>query len=147
MTLCRTCSEPLTEENTYKNYKKSYDYECKPCKRDRNKLNREKRGEGWLNYRREDNRKRVKEKRCFHLRKTYGITLKEWERIFKEQGYKCKICQTQEKPSMGWHTDHNHSTGKVRGILCHSCNTGLGKFRDDIKILEAAVSYLEEDLV
>ena len=147
MIFCRTCQSPLTEENTYRNYEKNYNYECKFCKRERDRRNRKNRGEGWLEYRREYNKTRSTEKRDYHLKKTYGLTLVQWEDIFKRQGCKCKICQTGEEPSMGWHTDHDHKTGKVRGILCHSCNTGLGKFKDDTEILEAAISYLKEDLV
>lgn len=146
MTLCRTCGDLLTEQNTYKNYNKSYDYECKTCKNKRNKKNRKLRGKDWLEYRKEYSKRRVKENRCYNLRNNYGITLQEWEELFISQGSKCGICGTKEMPSMGWHTDHCHKTSKVRGILCHSCNTGLGKFQDSTELLKKAVMYLDKSL-
>lgn len=142
---CRGCGATLDETNTHPKQKESYDYECRECKRIRNKTNREKRGEDWLNYRRNYAKKRRRENRCYNLRNTYGINLEEWESLFKLQGSVCKICKTPKEPSMGWHTDHCHTTGKVRGILCHNCNTGLGKFLDDPKLLRLAVNYLENN--
>jgi len=43
----------------------------------------------------------------------------------------------------GWHVDHNHTTGKVRGILCQQCNQAIGLFKDNIFIIEKAAEYLE----
>lgn len=144
---CRSCGEPLTEANTYPRQKAVYDYECRTCKRARSKVNREKRGQEWLDYRKSYNKARKEKNRCWNLRNNYGISLEEWEKLFQLQGSKCKICETETPPSMGWHTDHNHKTGKVRGILCHLCNTGLGKFKEDIEVMKKAIGYLEEDLV
>lgn len=80
-----------------------------------------------------------------HLSSTYGLTLEEWERMFLNQGSRCAICKAV-KPgtSRGWATDHCHSGGQVRGILCLKCNTGLGHFQDNIEFLRAAIAYLEE---
>jgi hypothetical protein len=46
-----------------------------------------------------------------------------------------------------WVVDHNHDTGEVRGILCHSCNTALGRFGDDVWLLQAALDYLKKGMV
>jgi len=61
--------------------------------------------------------------------------------MLREQGGICAIClQTSGK----WHLDHNHKTGKIRGILCHHCNTGLGNLKDDVAVLKRAIAYLEK---
>ncbi len=62
------------------------------------------------------------------------------EGLIKEQGGVCAICLTG-KPE---HVDHDHRTGKVRGILCFNCNGGLGQMRDRVDVLLAAVDYLGE---
>ena len=56
----------------------------------------------------------------------------------------CAICGLHELEHNGkLHVDHNHETGKVRGLLCTRCNTALGKFKESPTILESAVKYLE----
>lgn len=78
----------------------------------------------------------------------YGITRNEWEQMFAAQDNMCAICKTQD-PGLGangqWNTDHDHQTGKVRGILCWTCNTALGKFKDSTDILRSALAYLEDN--
>jgi hypothetical protein len=64
--------------------------------------------------------------------------------MLKEQGGVCKICGT-DKPwsrSGKFTIDHDHATGRVRGLLCHNCNLGLGKFKDSIEFLRKAMEYL-----
>lgn len=70
----------------------------------------------------------------------YGLTHKEYDGMFKSQGGKCKICGN--KFDYRLHVDHCHTTGKVRGLLCRGCNTGLGQFQDDPRILREAINYL-----
>ena len=72
----------------------------------------------------------------------YGITLQEWESLFNSQSRLCKICGSDEHRGKNWHTDHDHKTGKVRGILCNWCNTALGKFQESEDILKKAIAYL-----
>lgn len=81
-----------------------------------------------------------------HLR-AYGITPKEFAALLEAQRGGCAICGA----SAGWRAnggrlvvDHNHRTDKVRGLLCPSCNRGLGQFVDDPRILRAAATYLEK---
>lgn len=78
------------------------------------------------------------------LKCDYGITLEDYERRFLEQGGRCKICETTDSsPSLRFHVDHCHVTGKVRGLLCFNCNSGLGQFKDDADLLRKAAEYLE----
>lgn len=81
------------------------------------------------------------------LKKTYGITIDEFTDEFKKQNGKCAICKN-ELLLYGFkscHVDHNHITKKFRGILCDYCNRGLGQFRENIEVLEAAIKYLSEE--
>ena len=76
--------------------------------------------------------------------KQYGITLDDYNIMLFEQDGCCKICNrhhTSFKNPLS--VDHCHSTLKVRGLLCHSCNTILGHSRDDINILKSAINYLK----
>ena len=67
--------------------------------------------------------------RSANLVQKYGITLENWEALFNEQNKVCALCGSNDpKDKRGWHTDHCHKTGKVRGILCRDCNIGLGHY-------------------
>ncbi len=79
-----------------------------------------------------------------NLKTKYGITLEQWNKLWAEQGEVCAICGTDTPTNnRGWATDHDHETGAVRGILCFSCNTGLGSFADSPEVLLKAVAYLQ----
>jgi hypothetical protein len=75
---------------------------------------------------------------------TYGITLEERNAMLENQGGSCAICCATKHGGVGWHLDHCHTTGTVRKILCHRCNTAIGMFNDDAELLRAAAAYLEE---
>lgn len=85
-----------------------------------------------------------KETSARHQKRKYGFLPGEWDAMFAAQDNSCAICGADDPGSrQGWHTDHDHGTGVVRGILCHGCNIGLGGFRDDPARLMAASEYLE----
>lgn len=76
------------------------------------------------------------------LRK-YGLTIKKWKRLLAKQGGACCICHETSKPGKPrLAIDHDHKTGKVRGLLCSRCNTALGLLRDSAEIVQAAANYL-----
>jgi hypothetical protein len=85
--------------------------------------------------------------REYNRRKLYGMTQQEFDAMWTDQGGLCAICRQADWPALigkdGPHVDHDHETGRVRGILCQSCNHGLGKFKDDPNRLRAAADYLE----
>ena len=87
-------------------------------------------------------RKRIQDQRHdSHLRKTYGITIEDYNELFTSQGGACWICGGgTSKRYLA--TDHDHKTGEVRGLLCATCNKTLGKFRDDPQRFLAAADYL-----
>jgi hypothetical protein len=73
----------------------------------------------------------------------YGITLYDAGCMLARQGGRCGICRTDAPGHRGWHVDHDHATGKVRGILCTLCNIALGGFRDSTENLTNAIAYLK----
>ena len=75
------------------------------------------------------------------LMNNYGLTLEEYEVMLERQENKCSICGSKHTVLC---VDHNHETGKVRGLLCHSCNLGLGTFKDNIHLLQKSIDYLKE---
>lgn len=84
--------------------------------------------------------------RDIHLRRTYGITLKQYSNRLGRQGGCCAICR--RRPGTRLNVDHDHALPKghpryIRGLLCSECNTGLGNFRDHPGVLVAAAEYLE----
>ncbi len=78
--------------------------------------------------------------RRWHLRAKYGLTMTSFQQMVDAQGNVCAICQEPfvSTPKV----DHCHGTGRVRGLLCHQCNVGLGAFRDNCRSLERAIRYL-----
>lgn len=76
------------------------------------------------------------------LRWRYGISLEEYLNLFEVQNGLCAICHI---PPSGKRlaVDHDHRTGKVRGLLCEACNHGIGKFLDNTDRLRSAIVYLE----
>ena len=74
----------------------------------------------------------------------YGISVEERYSIWLNQNKKCKICQRDLIDSEHCHTDHNHVTGKIRGLLCNNCNLLLGQAHDNIEILRKAIKYLQD---
>jgi hypothetical protein len=74
------------------------------------------------------------------LKHQYGLTLEGFEALVAKNEGRCWICRDFADPPC---VDHCHQTGKVRGILCRDCNTGIGRLGDDPKRLRAAIKYLE----
>lgn len=78
------------------------------------------------------------------LKSKFGITIEQFNEMFKQQEGNCAICgKHQSEEYRAFNVDHNHETGQVRGLLCNNCNTGLGRFEDSIKFLRGAIKYLE----
>lgn len=79
-----------------------------------------------------------------HIKRAYKLTLEKLHYIIRQQNHRCAICQIDldSLPQKAIHIDHCHKSGKVRGVLCRYCNTGLGFFKDDITALAKAIEYL-----
>jgi hypothetical protein len=77
--------------------------------------------------------------------KSYGLTVLDYDRMFRNQAGCCAICKkhvSQQKRRLS--VDHNHVTGKVRALLCDNCNGGIGKLMDDPDLVLKAYEYLKE---
>lgn len=86
--------------------------------------------------------KRKQDNKANNLRR-YGITVADYDQMLVAQNGVCKICRQVCVTGRSLSVDHCHETGKVRGLLCASCNNGLGRFKDNALLLRAAAEYLE----
>jgi hypothetical protein len=77
------------------------------------------------------------------IKRKYGITRDQYEALLCHQGGVCAICRQTCVTGFRLGVDHDHKTGKVRGLLCSKCNRGIGNLGDDVVRLRLAVQYLE----
>lgn len=78
----------------------------------------------------------------------YGITNEDYQSLLDKQKGRCAICSTNDLGKFRhFCVDHCHKTGKVRGLLCHTCNRALGLFKDDPSLLRKAGQYLDDNTV
>lgn len=78
-----------------------------------------------------------------HLyKKKYNISIEEYNELLEKQIYVCKICKKSSNKTLC--IDHNHETGKIRGLLCHRCNSAIGLLDENLDNLESAIMYLKE---
>lgn len=90
-----------------------------------------------------------------YLRKAFGLTLDGFAEMVSAQSNLCAICglpqieikRKGKKTTTDLHVDHDHATGKMRGLLCYHCNTLLGHAKDQISVLESAILYLKKHSV
>jgi hypothetical protein len=68
----------------------------------------------------------------------YSLSVAEFQKLLKQQKGLCALCLKRPAETI----DHSHTNGKVRGLLCYRCNSGLGAFEDSVTLLEEAVKYL-----
>lgn len=84
---------------------------------------------------------------CFNRSNISGLTVTTYDELFDKQNGRCGICGTDD-PSKSdprrkrFCIDHDHKTGKIRGLLCNKCNRTVGLFDDDIDIVRSALEYL-----
>lgn len=147
MKLCKRCGATKQLEDFHKD-KKSKDGHCFYCK----ECNKSKTRSYYAGLDKTAEKARGKKRsedgayRDYQYQKKYGITLEEYNLLLEKQGGKCAICgitreECNDKRALP--VDHDHETGEVRGILCHSCNRAIGLFKDSPKNLRQAAYYLE----
>jgi len=126
--VCSTCKveKKYSEFNRHKSQPHGFGYCCKEC----------------LAKKHDPVKARTK-----RIKKVFGITFDDYNRMLKSQNNRCAICDstaTGNRRHKNLNVDHCHTTGKVRGLLCHGCNAGIGSMKDDIEILKKAIAYLRE---
>jgi len=79
------------------------------------------------------------------LKFRYNITLEDYDILLKSQNNKCAICESDSPGAKKnrFSIDHDHESGKIRGLLCDNCNVGLGRFNDNINNLIKSIEYLK----
>jgi hypothetical protein len=127
MKICTKCKleKPLNDFNLGKQYKDGHAYHCKACNR---------------SYCSQWSKINPHSKMKNYLVRAYGITWEQKNGMIAERQGRCDVCKTVPKKTL--HVDHCHKTGKVRGLLCNSCNNGLGRLKDSVDILISAAQYL-----
>lgn len=84
-----------------------------------------------------------------NYKKSYGMSIDDYNVLFEKQNGKCAICgsvETKRKASNFFAVDHCHKTGKVRGLLCDRCNVGIGSLEDSYDIVLSAANYLRKSM-
>jgi len=143
---CHNCSKllPIVDFHKKNTEKLTYSSRCKSCVSERQKV-----------YYREENKqirlaRQAKPEyqlyiRKYRLKNKYGISLEEYDALLKEQQYRCAICLCNV-PSKKYHkylaVDHDHKTGKVRGLLCSNCNRALGFLKEQITTIQNMITYI-----
>lgn len=92
----------------------------------------------------EQNKQHIAEYNTKYKRKyNYGLEHTQYEELLSNQNYRCAVCNThKEDLKRGLVVDHCHTTGKYRGLLCHSCNVAIGMLKESEDNFMAAISYL-----
>ena len=132
MRVCNTCGveKPLTD---YKRVgpNKAHMHNCLTCYTENRRYNRQN----------------GLSKMDTDLRRRYGITEKDYYDMLEAQGGKCKTCGSTDpigyRGSDKFCVDHDHKTGRVRGLLCNHCNRSLGLLKEDVATLRNMIKYIE----
>lgn len=143
---CSRChiSKPLESFCKHRGMIDGHNNNCKECVKKYTEENKEKIRKYKSDYYYANREKCIERDRKNHLKRKYNVTVEWYEEQLKKQNGQCKICGTTDGRGISslLHVDHNHETGKVRGLLCQSCNTGIGLFKENTELLEKAIQYV-----
>lgn len=89
---------------------------------------------------REAHKEQIRTRSAIHRLRRYGLTHEAVQALLREQSSLCRICL--KDISLKFHIDHCHKNNHVRGLLCTACNMGLGLFKDDVGLLQRAITYI-----
>lgn len=158
---CRECMREYEKrrpkriyEGTFAEYHRNHAKKWRQENKDYiNELIREDRKKDPEKYRDREKKqyyKNVENSRYKDVLNKHKISSNQYKEIFEEQNGLCAICnleETKKSRTAGnvcrLALDHNHSTGKIRGLLCHHCNAAIGHLKEDIELLQSAIRYLE----
>ena len=149
MTVTKKCSRCKTEKSLdffckHRGSKDGRNHICKECVKEYTAENKEKVRKYKSDYYYANREKCIEKDRKNKLKKKYNVTVEWYDTQLKEQNGKCMICGTTEGGGISstLHVDHDHETGAVRDLLCRSCNTGLGLFKENTALLKKAIEYV-----
>lgn len=134
---CRAC------ESTHSCKKVKNKYHSDPEYRDRVLKDSSKRSKKRYREDHEFRKALLVKNRKVKLLSRYKISEQEYDNMLYTQNFICKICKNKDNRRLA--VDHNHVSGKVRGLLCRFCNTALGLFKDSPELLRDAAKYVEEN--
>jgi len=141
--VCNKCNieKPVSEFAKRNSRKRAYQYACKECNRNHRNLHKDETKLYMKGYY-QDNKERCSDRMKFWL---YGITPEDYDALYKKQNGCCALCgRHQSELTKSLCIDHDHKTGKTRGLLCLSCNRGVGYLQDDAELCLAAYNYLRK---
>lgn len=170
--VCRACNETKEVESFPPSEAKKRRPRCRACARakqnewraqnpdkvrayrhawyERNRASADASAAAWEKRNREKRTQRQRDHRAtgwkvnYDLMSRYGISADGYQQMLEQQGGQCAICKTDGLAgSRRLYVDHCHQTGVVRGLLCQKCNSGLGFFRDDSRLVAQALAYLQ----
>lgn len=161
MPVCTKCKKKKAETEFYKSNRRKTGLrpQCKECVYVARREQYIDRGKSWYRNNKEavlENLKKLSKcpryrerkkvwDRNSRLKKNYGLTLEEYDKMLKKQKGVCAICKQKAKRNHGnLVVDHCHDTGEVRGLLCSNCNSGIGLLEDDLELVKAAARYLKK---
>jgi len=139
---CKDCGETKPIVEFYVNPKSGPQACCKPCAVNRAAAQRKANPELARRRSREWVRRNPDKRRANHDRWKYGVPVGFRQTLWASQHGCCAICGTAITAEAG-HIDHDHTTNRIRGMLCWGCNKGLGAFKDSIENLTMAAGYLQ----
>lgn len=135
---CNRCGVELVPNNNWGSYDvRNRKYKCQPCKNSIQNITRN------TPEVREKLRKRYPAE---SRKKLYGLDESAFNAMIAAHNNSCAICGTSFSETKV-NVDHDHNTGKIRGLLCMRCNTAIGSLNDDIEILKKAILYLEANIM
>lgn len=147
--LCPKCEMELSTDKFNKaNRRDGYQSYCRSC---HNKMQRDRyhsdpvaKIKHQMRYRKRKSKNPLAQREA-ELKKLYGITLQDYIEMYNDQDGVCYICKEECKTKKSLSVDHNHKTGRVRGLLCNRCNRAIGMFMDSPSLLRRAADYLDID--
>lgn len=138
---CKTCNQTKSIDAFYKDkgLKDGHANNCKVC--------RDIKTDQW---RKSNNRKYNADMRAYNKKRYHRLRLQRYKllpeqyaKMLEEQNHACKLCHKKAPGKRPLAIDHNHSTGKVRGLLCYACNRAIA-ILDSSNALTAAIAYIKE---
>jgi hypothetical protein len=132
--ICKDCGESKPQTDYYK----TGEYLHSRCKSCHNKKS--------IQWSKENPKAVAKIRRRAKLKSKYGISVEEYDKMFKEQDGKCYLCNNahERRPL---NVDHDHKTGEVRKLLCDKCNMALGLVDDNSELLQRMANYVSTNII